>query len=187
MYFDAMGALLDQRALGELFRKHGPAVCRRAQQILGNNADAQEATQEVFLRALRGAEGFEGRSQITTWLYQITTYYCLSQLRARKRRKELMDEQLAAEPDSGASASSPAELVLLRQLLAEADEQQARAAIYVYLDELTHEEAAELLGVSTRTVGNLIERFCAWAARRVAEQSAAGRTRAAQPGRRRSP
>lgn len=186
--FKSTGALLDPRALGELFRQHGPAVCRRAQRILGNNADAQEATQEVFLRALRSAESFEGRSQITTWLYQITTYHCLNQLRDRRRRQQLMDEQLVAtEPGRSTSAASPAELILLRQLLAEADEQQARAAVYVYLDELTHEEAAELLEVSPRTVGNLLERFRGWAADRVAESAGKSRTRVAESGRRRSP
>ena len=51
-------------------------------------------------------------------------------------------------------------------LLAEADEKQAQAAVYVYLDGMSHEEAAELLGVSKRTVGNLIDRFVAWAQRR---------------------
>jgi RNA polymerase sigma-70 factor (ECF subfamily) len=56
--------------------------------------------------------------------------------------------------------------VHLRRLLAEADEQQARAAIYVYLDGMSHEEAAAVLGVSKRTVGNLIDRFLAWANQR---------------------
>jgi RNA polymerase sigma-70 factor (ECF subfamily) len=188
-YFTLMATRVDARALGELFRKHGPAVCRRAQRILCNHADAQEATQEVFLRALRSAERFEGRSQITTWLYQITTHHCLNQLRDRRRRRELMEEQFVAaeSKDSAAISSSPAELILLRQLLAEAEEQLARAAIYVYLDELTHEEAAEVLGVSSRTVGNLIERFRAWAARRVAEKQGAGSTSAGPQARRRSP
>ena len=161
-----MGARADSRSLGELFRKYGPTVCRRAHRILGNNADAQEATQEVFLRALRSADNFEGRSQITTWLYQITTHYCLDLLRNKSRRRELFEQHgMADERPESASAS---ELLLLRQLLSEADEQQARAAVYVYLDGMSHDQAALLLGVSKRTVGNLIERFFAWAQKRSA-------------------
>lgn len=174
-----MADLVDSRELGELFRKYGPAVCRRAHRILGSQLEAQEATQEIFLRALSSADRFEGKSQLSTWLYQITTHFCLNQLRNRRRRQELLREQsMSPEPESSVK---PAELILLRQLLAEADEQQARAAICVYLDELTHQEAAEVLGVSPRTVGNLIDRFCAWAKSRVAESENAAATRSAPP------
>ena len=150
--------------VGELFRQHGPMVYRRAFRLLGRREDAEEATQEVFIRAMRSASSFEGRSGVTTWLYQITTHYCLNLLRDRARRRQLWQENAApVETPSGPAAS---ELLHLRRLLAEADEQQARAAVYVYLDGMSHEEAAELLGVSKRTVGNLIDRFLAWAQQR---------------------
>ena len=60
-------------AMGPIFMTHGPAVYRRALRLLGNHADAEEAMQEVFIRALRGAIGFDGQSQLSTWLYRITT------------------------------------------------------------------------------------------------------------------
>ena len=140
-------------------------VFRRALRLLGRREDAEEATQEVFVRAMRGMQSFDGRSSMSTWLYQITTNYCLNLLRDRGRRRELFAQNVAAEENDVVSASA-AELLLLRRLLAEADEQQAKAAVYVYLDGMSHEEAAELLGVSKRTVGNLIERFLGWANKR---------------------
>lgn len=170
-YSVAVGRDLDSQTLGEVFRKHGPSVYRRAYRILGNRADAEEATQEVFIRALRGAEGFLGQSQVTTWLYRITTFYCLNLLRDRRRRRELMQENLPADEPSG--PVPPGELLLLRRLLAEAEPQQARAAVCVYLDGMTHEEAAEVLEVSKRTVGNLLDRFREWASRKVEEQKGA--------------
>jgi RNA polymerase sigma-70 factor (ECF subfamily) len=148
-------------------------VFRRAFRLLGRREDAEEATQEVFVRVLRNHERFEGRSGITTWLYQITTHYCLNLLRDRGRRRQLFGENMQ-QPEPGATPQA-SELLHLRRLLTAADEQQAQAAIYVYLDGLSHEEAAELLGVSKRTVGNLIERFLRWAK----EQSAAENTPAA--------
>lgn len=155
--------------VGELFRQHGPMVYRRAFRLLGRREDAEEATQEVFIRVMRSASSFEGRSGVTTWLYQITTHYCLNLLRDRARRRQLWQENAAPEEAPGALAAS--ELLHLRRLLAEADEQQARAAVYVYLDGMSHEEAAEVLGVSKRTVGNLIDRFLAWAQQRSAAAS----------------
>lgn len=163
----------DTRDVGELFRQHGPVVYRRAYRFLGRREDAEEATQEVFIRVMRSLDGFDNRSGITTWLYQITTNYCLNYLRDRGRRRDLFAQNMAP-PDETPQGSSLADLVLLRRLLSEADEQQAKAAVYVYLDGMSHEEAAELLGVSKRTVGNLIERFLAWANKRSATLGASG-------------
>ena len=58
------------------------------------------------------------------------------------------------------------------RVLAEADPQCASAAVCVYLDGMSHEEAAEVLEVSRRTVGNLLERFAAFARKRLSEPEA---------------
>jgi RNA polymerase sigma-70 factor (ECF subfamily) len=145
-------------------------VYRRALRLLGNPSDAEEATQEIFIRVLSSMGGFQQRSQLTTWLYQVTTNYCLNLIRDRSRRAELYEAHvvpMAGDAEVGTARSD--DLVLLRKLLASADEQQAQAAIYVFLDGMSHQEAAEVLGVSKRTVGNLLERFQKWAS----EQSAA--------------
>ena len=70
-----------------------------------------------------------------------------------------------------ADPARPEDLVLIRRLLAAADERQAAAAVYVFLDGMSHEEAAAVLGVSKRTVGNLIERFQAWASTQVGSEA----------------
>lgn len=158
-------AILGSMEVGDLFKRHGGMVYRRALRILGNPADAEEATQEVFVRVCNRAEEFRGQSQVTTWLYRITTNYCLNLLRDRSRRKELLAEHGADPP--GAPAS-PGDLLLLRRLLAGADPEQARVALCVYLDGMTHEEVAAVLGVSRRTVGNVLARFDAWARAQVA-------------------
>jgi len=157
----------DTRAIAGLFETHGPVVFRRALRLLGNRADAEEATQEIFIRVVRGAEHFDERSQLTTWLYQITTNYCLNQLRDAGRRRAL-SEANAAPPDDAKSGGAE-ELALMRQLLAAADPREAEAAVFVFIDGMSHDEAAEVLGVSRRTVGNLLERFTTWAQTRTQE------------------
>lgn len=159
--------------VGALFRQHGPMVYRRALRLLGRREEAEEATQEVFIRVMRSMDEFEGRSSITTWLYQVTTNYCLNYLRDHSRRRQLFAENVAV--GEGGSQASQSDLLHLRRLLSEADEQQARAAVYVYIDGMSHEEAAELLGVSKRTVGNFIERFLLWARSRSSSEPQRGR------------
>jgi RNA polymerase sigma-70 factor (ECF subfamily) len=160
----------DSQQISLLFNQHGPRVYRRALRLLGNPADAEEATQEIFIRAFRAAGSFRQQSQLTTWLYQITTNYCLNHIRDRSRRTALHEEHVApmADEDSRTASVSPDDLVLLRRLLADADERQAAAAVYVFLDGMSHEEAASVLGVSKRTVGNLLERFQEWVNARTA-------------------
>ena len=155
----------DSRHIAQLFEQHGPRVYRRALRLLGHPGDAEEATQEIFIRVFRGASGFREQSQLTTWLYQITTHYCLNLIRDRSRRAALHEAHVVPMADEASRGVStrPEDLVLLRRLLVRADERQAAAAVYVFLDGMSHEEAAELLGVSKRTVGNLLERFQAWA------------------------
>jgi RNA polymerase sigma factor (sigma-70 family) len=162
--YHARVGVLDAKAVRQLFEQHGPMVYRRALRILGNAADAEEALQEVFIRVMRGAESFESRSEITTWLYRITTNYCLNAVRDHKRRRELLEQNYA--PDQGERAASPDQLAILRSMLVDCDEREAQAAIYVFVDGMSHQEAAEVLGVSRRTVGNLIERFESWAKQR---------------------
>jgi RNA polymerase sigma-70 factor, ECF subfamily len=147
----------------EIFSKYGPAVYRRARYLLANHADAEEATQEVFVRALKSAEGFEHRAGVYTWLSRITTNYCLNLLRDRRRRGELWDQHMAPLPGCFPPSPRPEALIMMRRLLAEAEPECARAAVYVLVDGMSHEEAAQHLEVSRRTVGNLLDRFRNWA------------------------
>jgi RNA polymerase sigma-70 factor (ECF subfamily) len=65
---------------------------------------------------------------------------------------------------------SPEEMLLMRRLLAEADERCATAALYVFVDGMSHAETAKILGVSKRTVGNLIQSFRDFAAAAMEEK-----------------
>lgn len=159
--------------LDTLFRRYGPMVYRRAVQILGNHAAAEEATQEVFIRAMKAGDRFVAEARPSTWLYRITTNYCLNQIRDSKRRRELLDER-KAEVTPHSVARDPQKLAVLRSLLVEADAQQARAAVAVYIDGMSHAEAAKILGVSRRTVGNLCDRFTRWARERLADAAPTG-------------
>jgi len=71
--------------------------------MLGSIQDAEDLVQETYLRAWRSYGGFEGRSSVRTWLYQIATNGCLTELTRHSRRMLLPSGLCEPEPDPGAS------------------------------------------------------------------------------------
>lgn len=75
----------DRTAFGMLVKKHHRRVYATALHIMGNHAEADDVTQDAFLRAYRGLGGFDGRSDLFTWLYRITINTALNHIRSQKR------------------------------------------------------------------------------------------------------
>lgn len=145
-----------------IFLRWGPMVLRRARAILGNDADAEEAMQDVFLKLYDSLDIFDGRSKVSTWLYRVATNLCLNRLRDEKRRRELR----AIHLQENIAVNGPAGQVIAREtLLKVPDVDWARAAVYVYSDGMTQDEAAKLMGVSVRTIGNYLRRLKDWASK----------------------
>lgn len=77
----------DEAAVRILFRTHAARIHRTVGRILGaTDPDVEDVVQHVFLAALAGADGFDGRSSVSTWITGIATRRALDQARARFRR-----------------------------------------------------------------------------------------------------
>lgn len=150
--------------IARLFRTFGPLIFQRALRLLGHRDDAEEATQEVFVRVLRAADDYDDREKMHHWVYRITTRYCLNQIRDRKRRSALM-QQHGPRAASLVTRRSPSAMMTLRALLAMAPEDQAQAAVHVLLDGMSRSDAAAEMGISRRKLGRLLDDFRAFADR----------------------
>jgi RNA polymerase sigma factor (sigma-70 family) len=143
--------------LDALYRAHGHAVLRRARRLLRDEDAARDVVQDVFLDIFNRPEAFEARSGIATYLYAATTHACLNRLRNGKTRARLVALESAGR--SHAQAAQAETRAIAAELLAGLSDDEATLAVYVFCDELTHEEIAELVGASRRTVGNLVTRL----------------------------
>ena len=84
----------DQDALATLVETHQQRIYNVALRMCGNAQDAEETLQETFLSAIEALPRFEGRSQLSTWLYRIASNACLM-----RKRRESRDPTMLMEPD----------------------------------------------------------------------------------------
>ena len=166
---------VDRHEIEELYRAFGPLVRRRARSILGDDLEAQDALQEVFVRVIHSMGEFRRQSQPSTWLYRITTNLCLNRIRDSRRRRARLSQ--VAEARAGTPAASPApsaeSRVALQGILHQLPDELAQIGIYYYVDEMDQAEIAALLGVSRRTIGYRLERFLAEAQKLLGDDAVA--------------
>lgn len=159
--------MIEDRALLEAFRrgeasafsalviKYREGVYRVARRMLGSHEDAADATQEVFIRAHRALPRFDGRSQLSTWLYRITLNLCLD-MRSRVARLSVADDGAPTEGVSGLTTEEQVEHREIGRLVARAiaalpPRQRAMVALRLYQD-LPYQEIARIMGCSEGTV-----------------------------------
>ena len=102
-----MVAPLPEKLTPELvFREYAPRIYNIDRRMLGNDADAEDVTQDVLLQVVRKLDTFRGDAQISTWLHRVTVNAALMKIRSRSRRPEVQAEesllfQSPRRPESG--------------------------------------------------------------------------------------
>jgi RNA polymerase sigma-70 factor (ECF subfamily) len=150
----------DRRAFGELVRRYRDRIFALCLHLTGNQSDADDVTQEVFLKAYHALDTFEGRSQFFTWVYRMAVNRSLNVTRARKRRAaaDIDDPRLerALAVDAGKDPVRAAELrETYSRLLSELDKMPAAmraTVVLVALQGLSHAEAAIVQKCSQGTI-----------------------------------
>ena len=141
----------------ELVRRYQQKVYWVARRLVGNHHDADDVTQEVFVRVYRSLKDFRGEANFYTWVYRITTNVALNALRRRKLREFVRFEDAPALLED--SGNDPAE-GLDKKEYAQAVERavdrlppkQRIVFMMRFYEELSYEEIAKILN---RSVGGL--------------------------------
>jgi RNA polymerase sigma-70 factor (ECF subfamily) len=149
-----------KEAFNELVRRYRPRICALALHLTGDLGEAEDIAQEVFFKAYRKLDSFEGRSEFFTWVYRMAVNRSLNARRDRSRRRETpMDDprvDRAVDIDAGGDPARAAELRqiyrrLVRALDALAPEMRT-SVVLVVLQGLSQAEAAVVQSCSPGTV-----------------------------------
>lgn len=136
----------------DAYQRYSPAVLRKCERILASREEAEDVVQSLFTDLIRA-----GRTDLSlAYLFRAATNRCLNRLRDARRRAAL----LARHGDAVLGGVVPPvdgrvlDLDLLSRLVDRLDDETAEVLVLRYLDRLEHQEIADLLGRSRRTVGN---------------------------------
>jgi RNA polymerase sigma-70 factor (ECF subfamily) len=145
-------------SLATLYAKYAGAVFARCRYLLRTEAEAEDAMQEVFARAMGHLGEFRNEASPLTWLITIATRHCLNVIRGKGAA---WHAQYAAREQAKGEAGEPelGQRELVRQVLSMFDEETQAAAVLYHVDELTLEEVAAALGRSVPTVRKRLADF----------------------------
>lgn len=116
------------------------------------------------MRVVERADGYRGEAPILHWMYRITTNLCLNRLRQRRAHPVVGDPEAVARLVAG-SAPDVVDRHTVIALLSLVDPLSQEIAVHYYVDEMSMEEVAALVGRSRKTVSKKLDEFRARAAR----------------------
>ena len=165
----------DMAAYNVMVNRHYDRIFSRVSQLLNNKQDAEEVTQDAFIRAHRGLENFRGDASFSTWLYQIATNLAHNRYWYWFRRKrdqsisldqpQCEDGSLTLENVMPCADENPAEAVVTQEFVDRVsacmqclNDKHKEVLILRNVKNLTYDEIAQQLEISVGTVKSRIAR-----------------------------
>jgi RNA polymerase sigma-70 factor (ECF subfamily) len=198
---DAIEALIhrcldgDQAAWEQIVRHHWRKVFNIAYKFVGNHDEAEDLTQDIFLKIFRSLDTFDRRANFQTWLISVSRNLCIDHYRSVRKERQTIDRGIDASElspvshDAGpiAALEQRDRVSLLREALAGLPPTLRTAVLMRDIQEMSYQEIADRLKLPEGTVKSRINRGRAELARHVrrlggAALSASSSSR--EPGRR---
>ena len=159
----------DTEALGQLIETHQHRIIGTVAKILGDDSDAEDIAQQVFIRVWKSAARYEPTAKFTTWLFKITRNLVFNELRRRKRHPAQSldavnsDDRPMQLPDHGVKAPDTSLLddemqASIQRAIDELPETQRMAVILRRYDDIPYEEIADILELSVPAVKSVLFR-----------------------------
>jgi RNA polymerase sigma-70 factor (ECF subfamily) len=158
-------------AFAALYAMYKNSVYNTALSYLQNTVEAEDVTQDVFVKIHASAAFFQGKSSVKTWIYRITINHTLDQLRHKKRQKRFGDFVQLFQPGGtnpsldipdfdhpGVLLDQKEDARIVFKAIALLPEQQKTAFILAFIEDLPRQEVALVMNVSIKAVESLLQR-----------------------------
>jgi RNA polymerase sigma factor (sigma-70 family) len=149
----------DQQAYAALVNRYQNYVFTLALRFTKNREDAEEVSQDIFIKAYRALADFRGASKFSTWLYTIVNTTCITFLRKKRLEVHSLDNEkvfeLADNQDSGMRANlveQKSRLAMVNHAIKMLSTDDAEVITLFYKGEQSLEEIAQILGIEANTV-----------------------------------
>jgi RNA polymerase sigma-70 factor (ECF subfamily) len=188
----------DQLAWEAIVRQHWRKVFNVAYKFVGKHDEAEDLTQDIFLKIFKSLGTFDRRANFQTWLISVSRNLCIDHYRSVRKERETIDRDVdpgdlsptSHEVSPHAALEQRDRVVLLREALDALPDTLRTAVLLRDIRELSYQEIADQLHLPEGTVKSRINRGrgeLARQIRRLREKYEAGRSFPHEPGRRREP
>lgn len=138
------------KKIEELYGAYGPSIYARCKRLLKDEAAAEDATQDVFLKVLRHLESVPQEAAVAPWMHKITTNHCLNSLRDARRHAAPVAEMPEAVDDSFEETVVSRDFAT--RVLSDSPEELRTPAVMYHARGIEQSQVAATLGVSRRTI-----------------------------------
>lgn len=155
-----MGKQEQQQSFQEIIEQHKGILFKVARAYCPNEDDQQDLIQEMMIQIWQSIHKYNHQFKISTWLYRISLNIAISFYRkntTRANKYTVLNEQTAQIPTEDKTENEQ-QLNLLEQFISELKEID-KALMILYLEDKSHAEIAEILGMSVSNVGTKIGRI----------------------------
>jgi RNA polymerase sigma-70 factor (ECF subfamily) len=156
----------DEAAWEVIVRQNWRRVFNVAYKFVGRHDQAEDLTQDIFLKVFKSLETFDRRANFQTWLVSVSRNLCIDHYRSVRKEREMLDRddtaiELASSPNSDeqmAVLEQRDRVALLREAMANLPQTLRTAVVMRDLQELTYQEIADKLDLPEGTVKSRINR-----------------------------
>ena len=152
----------DRAAFGQLMHRYAGAVYNLSYRMLGSAEDAEDASQEIFLRAYTRLASFDRQRRFSTWLLSIGSNHCIDRLRRRRFAWVTLDDTAFALPSQERSPERLAldheQQTMIQQALQQLPENYRMVTVLRYWSDLSYEEIAKVTGLPESTIKTRLHR-----------------------------
>jgi len=148
----------DQQAYAALVNRYQSYVFTLSLRFTKNREDAEEVSQDIFIKAYRALADFKGNSKFSTWLYTIVNNTCITFLRKKRLQTHSLDHdgvfEVADSMDSGLRANlveQKSKVAMVNNAISLLNPDDAEVITLFYKSEQSLEEIAQILGIETNT------------------------------------